>query len=229
MGLPEPWKQIRMNNAEVNLTLEPAVDTPRPLVLTPGEDLRGYLLAHLGRAVLFGMTFTSVLAVLLILLFVILRSFSFLSGYSLVEFLASRDWRPTADSPVIRLAGDHRRVVVRDVRRLWCSRCRWASWRRCSSAICALLAGPKYHQADHRDPGGHPLGGLRILRGPGAGALDAEASGPEHRDQRPERLADAGDHGDADDRQRRGGLDLRHRPGAARGVLRLRRDPGGDA
>src|SRR5512133_1887714 len=80
-----------MNSAEVNLTLEPAAETPRPLVLTPGEDLRGYLLAHLGRAVLFLMTFTSVLAVLLILLFVIVRSFSFLSGYSIAEFLANRD------------------------------------------------------------------------------------------------------------------------------------------
>ncbi|MEN6337845.1 MAG: phosphate ABC transporter permease subunit PstC [Phycisphaerales bacterium] len=89
-----------MNNAEIHLTLEPAAETPRPLVLTSGQDLRGYLLAHLGRAVLFLLTFTSVLAVLLILLFVIIRSFSFLSGYSIVEFLASRDWRPTADSPV---------------------------------------------------------------------------------------------------------------------------------
>lgn len=89
-----------MSNAQISLTLEPAADARRPLALTPGEDLRGYLLAHLGRAVLFLLTFTSVLAVLLILLFVIYRSFSFLSGYSLVEFLASRDWRPTADSPV---------------------------------------------------------------------------------------------------------------------------------
>ncbi len=89
-----------MTSAESTLTLEPAADTPRPLALTPGEDLRGYLLAHLGRAVLFLMTFSSVLAVMLILLFVIVRSLGFLSGYSLVEFLASRDWRPTAENPV---------------------------------------------------------------------------------------------------------------------------------
>jgi len=89
-----------MNSAELNLTLEPAADTPRPLALTPGEDLRGYLLAHLGRAVLFLMTLSSVLAVALILLFVIVRSLGFFSGYSLVEFLASRDWRPTAEPPV---------------------------------------------------------------------------------------------------------------------------------
>jgi phosphate transport system permease protein len=46
------------------------------------------------------MTLTSVLAVVLILLFVIVRSLGFLSGYSIVEFLAGLDWRPTADSPV---------------------------------------------------------------------------------------------------------------------------------
>ena len=89
-----------MSTIDLTLTLEPAADSRRPLTLTPGEDLKGYLLSHLGRAVLFLLTFSSVLAVLLILLFVIVRSFPFLSGYSLVEFLASRDWRPTAESPI---------------------------------------------------------------------------------------------------------------------------------
>ncbi len=89
-----------MSSAELTLTLEPAADSPRPLALTPGEDLRGYVASHLGRAVLFLVTLTSVLAVVLILLFVIVRSLSFLSGYSLIEFLGSLDWRPTADSPV---------------------------------------------------------------------------------------------------------------------------------
>ncbi len=89
-----------MKSTELSLTVEPAADTPRPLALTPGEDLRGYILTHLGRAVLFLMTLSSVLAVALILLFVIVRSLGFFSGYSLVEFLASRDWRPTAEPPV---------------------------------------------------------------------------------------------------------------------------------
>jgi len=88
------------NRTELSLTLEPAAETPRPLALTPGEDLRGYLLTHLGRAVLFLLTLSSVLAVAMILLFVIVRSLGFLSGYSLVEFLTRRDWRPTADPPV---------------------------------------------------------------------------------------------------------------------------------
>jgi len=89
-----------MSDTNLTLTLGPAAGTRRPLALTPGEDLKGYLGAHLGRALLFFITFTSVLAVLLILVFVIYRSLAFLSGYSLAEFLASRDWRPTADDPI---------------------------------------------------------------------------------------------------------------------------------
>jgi phosphate transport system permease protein len=88
-----------MNDANITLTLEPAAGTPRPLALTPTEDLRGWLAAHLGRALLFLITFSSVLAVLLILVFVVIRSLGFLSHSSLVEFLASQDWRPTADAP----------------------------------------------------------------------------------------------------------------------------------
>ena len=54
-----------MNDSSLTLTLEPAVDECRPLVLTPGEDLRGYIGSYLGRAILFLVTCTSVLAVLL--------------------------------------------------------------------------------------------------------------------------------------------------------------------
>jgi phosphate transport system permease protein len=89
-----------MNDANVTLTLAPAAATPRPLALTPAQDLRGYLGAHLGRAVLFFITFTSVLAVLLILVFVVIQSVTFLSRSSLIGFVAGQDWRPTAEEPV---------------------------------------------------------------------------------------------------------------------------------
>jgi phosphate transport system permease protein len=89
-----------MNDANLTLTLAPAAEPPRPLALTPGQDLRGYLGAILGRALLFFITFSSVLAVLLILVFVVVRSVDFLSQSSLTEFLASQNWRPTADVPV---------------------------------------------------------------------------------------------------------------------------------
>ena len=102
-----------MNDADVTFTLAPAAegsqtqcnafgnpDSPRPLVLTPGQDVRGYLSAFLGRAVLSFMTFSSVLAVLLILVFVVIRSIGFLSHSSIVQFLASQNWRPTAEPPI---------------------------------------------------------------------------------------------------------------------------------
>jgi phosphate ABC transporter permease protein PstC len=89
-----------MNAANITLTRTPAADSPRPLVLTPGEDLKGYLGALLGRALLFFLTFTSVLAVLLILVFVVIRSLGFWSASGVGAFLASQDWRPTAEEPV---------------------------------------------------------------------------------------------------------------------------------
>jgi phosphate transport system permease protein len=68
----------------------------QPLVLTYGQDIRGYLFKHVGRLALLAMTCTSVLAVLLIFLFVILEAFPFLGKVSLVEFLTSTAWYPQA-------------------------------------------------------------------------------------------------------------------------------------
>jgi phosphate transport system permease protein len=89
-----------MNNADATVTLAPVAGTRRPLVLTPGENFKDYLGMHLGRGLLFFITFSSVLAVLLILVFVVIRSAAFFSTSSLVEFIAGRDWRPTAEQPV---------------------------------------------------------------------------------------------------------------------------------
>jgi len=88
-----------MSDKGFALTLEPAADMHRPLVLTPGQDLRGFIGAHAGRALLFLITCSSVLAVLLILLFVIWRAVGFVSDCSVVEFLTSRLWHPTSDPP----------------------------------------------------------------------------------------------------------------------------------
>ena len=86
-----------MDSRSLTLTLGPSADRRRPLMLTPGEDLVGFIGSHVGRAVLFLITATSVLAVLL---FVILRSVPFLRDFGVGEFLTSRLWRPTADEPV---------------------------------------------------------------------------------------------------------------------------------
>lgn len=88
-----------MDNPSTTLTLEPAVASSRPLALTPGRDLWGYIASHLGRILLFLITCSSVLAVLLILVFVVVRAVPFLSDYDIGRFLSSKAWHPTSDTP----------------------------------------------------------------------------------------------------------------------------------
>ena len=74
----------------------PATGFQQPLVLTYGQDVKGYLFKYVGRLALLALTCTSVMAVLLIFLFVILEAFPFLGTFSLVEFLTSTAWYPQA-------------------------------------------------------------------------------------------------------------------------------------
>ena len=78
----------------------------RPLLLTPGQDLRGYLLGHIGRATLLAFTFVSVVAVLLMFVFIIgkARHFFLLGDLTesfsrLGQFLAGKGWYPTREPP----------------------------------------------------------------------------------------------------------------------------------
>jgi phosphate transport system permease protein len=88
-----------MNEGKLTVALEPAVGFSRPLALTPGQDLKGYLAAHAGRAALFLITCSSVLAVLLIFTFVIREAIPFLMQFNLVEFLTRTGWYPQAEQP----------------------------------------------------------------------------------------------------------------------------------
>ncbi|MGD8787424.1 MAG: phosphate ABC transporter permease subunit PstC [Phycisphaerales bacterium] len=83
-----------MNRTEMTQEMAPAAVLKQPLVLTYGQDIKGFLLRHLGRLFLFALTCTSVLAVFLIFLFVILEAFPFLGKHSIVEFLTSTAWYP---------------------------------------------------------------------------------------------------------------------------------------
>ena len=85
-----------MNGSHIARTLRPAAGFKQPLVLTFGQDIRGFVFRHLGRLALFILTCTSVLAVFLIFLFVILEAFPFLGKFSIVEFLTSTAWYPQA-------------------------------------------------------------------------------------------------------------------------------------
>ena len=73
----------------------------RPLRLSVTEDLRGFLAKHIGHAILFSITFMSVLAVMAIFYFVIQESvpFIFKGSFSesisrLTEFLTRTGWYP---------------------------------------------------------------------------------------------------------------------------------------
>ena len=83
-----------MTNSESENTVRPAVDFQQPLVLTFGQDVKGFLLKHLGSFILFLLTFTSVMAVFLIFLFVAIEAFPFLTKHSIIDFLTSTAWYP---------------------------------------------------------------------------------------------------------------------------------------
>ncbi len=86
-----------MNNSRTEQSVQQAAGFAQPLVLTFGQDIKGFLFRHLGRLALFILTCTSVFAVFLIFLFVILEAFPFLGQFSLVEFLTSTAWYPEHD------------------------------------------------------------------------------------------------------------------------------------
>ena len=77
----------------------PAADKHPSLVLTPLQDLRGFLFHHGGRWLLFLVTCSSVLLVLLIFFFVIREALPFFPKYSIVEFLTTQAWYPEAEPP----------------------------------------------------------------------------------------------------------------------------------
>ena len=86
-----------------NNAVTAAADFDRPLLLTPGQDSIGWLLSHAGRALLFLITFTSVISVLLIFFFIAREAFPFLVQSTFAEtlvrikeFFTSTRWYPSA-------------------------------------------------------------------------------------------------------------------------------------
>jgi len=89
-----------MNSDILNEQLEPAIGSNNhSLVLTPLQDMRGFLFHHLGRFLLFLITCSSVLLVLLIFFFVIREALPFFAKFSLIEFLTTKSWYPEASTP----------------------------------------------------------------------------------------------------------------------------------
>jgi phosphate transport system permease protein len=89
-----------MNNTSQAKMSQAAADKNPPLLLTFSEDFRGFLTVHIGRAILFLITCTSVLAVFLIFLFIVLEAFPFLRNFSMAELLTNSGWYPQAEPPV---------------------------------------------------------------------------------------------------------------------------------
>ncbi len=75
---------------------KPAAGFTRPLLLSPAQDWGGWLLGEAGRAVLLTITGTSVLAVLLIFVFIIRQAWPFFQSQGLTEALGSTKWYPQA-------------------------------------------------------------------------------------------------------------------------------------
>jgi phosphate transport system permease protein len=68
----------------------------RPLLLTPAQDWLGYLLGKAGRAALLIVTGTSVLAVLLIFVFIVRQAWPFFQERGVTEIFGSTQWYPQA-------------------------------------------------------------------------------------------------------------------------------------
>ncbi len=88
-----------MDGIQTSQTRQTAAGFDQPLLLTYGQDLKGFLFKHIGQLILFILTCTSVLVVLLIFLFVILEAFPFLGRFSIIEFLSSTAWYPEHSEP----------------------------------------------------------------------------------------------------------------------------------
>jgi phosphate transport system permease protein len=88
-----------VNNTFNDKVIEPAADKNRSLVLTPLEDIKGFLLHYVGTFILFLITCGSVLTVLLIFFFVIRDALPFFFKFGLRELLVSKSWYPEAVPP----------------------------------------------------------------------------------------------------------------------------------
>jgi phosphate transport system permease protein len=88
-----------LNNQTAHLSVKPTLVTYPALALTPGQDLKGYVFAKLGKATLLLITCSSVLAVLLIFYFVIRESLIFFKAEGVLGALSTHEWYPKSENP----------------------------------------------------------------------------------------------------------------------------------
>ena len=88
-----------MDDNTMSLSVKPTAVQYRPLALTPGQDLKGYILAILGKVFLFLVTCSSVFAVLLIFYFVIKESLIYFKAEDVWKTLSTNAWYPKSEDP----------------------------------------------------------------------------------------------------------------------------------
>jgi phosphate transport system permease protein len=71
----------------------------RPLLLTPRQDLVGFISGKLGQGILFLTSATSVVAVFLIFAFIIREAWPFVAKFGIRDLLNSTRWYPEAEQP----------------------------------------------------------------------------------------------------------------------------------
>ncbi|RKY26013.1 MAG: phosphate ABC transporter permease subunit PstC [Planctomycetota bacterium] len=74
-----------------------AVGFNRPLLLSPAQDLQGYLAAVLGKMFLLGITCVSLMVVVLIFVFISKEAWPFFATHGIGKLLGSTSWYPTAE------------------------------------------------------------------------------------------------------------------------------------
>lgn len=79
--------------------IEATAGFDQPLLLSHWQDVRGIAGFLFGRGLLLALTATSVLAVLLIFIFVVGEAWPFFTGFGLRQFLGSTSWTPASPQP----------------------------------------------------------------------------------------------------------------------------------
>ena len=87
--------QITTKTSSIKAKATGAFD--RPLLLSPAQDLRGYIAKLVGGTIFFSLACFSVLAVLFIFVFIIAEAVPFIQRVGLGELLFSSQWTPTAE------------------------------------------------------------------------------------------------------------------------------------
>ena len=86
-----------MTDTVRNENSRPAAGKNQSLVLTPMEDMRGFLVHKMGQVLFFSVTCSSVIFVLLIFFFIVRESIPFFTQFSVKEFFTSKSWYPAAE------------------------------------------------------------------------------------------------------------------------------------